>query len=222
MTYYNISPITFAHIRQDSIAKKVFIYDWATQQDTLLYDFNLTVGNPLPHTYNNPNYPNVIVNSLDSILLLDGYHKRYNLDLGVPPFDSVAIIEGIGSTFGLTVPLVGHFENGDAILCFSQNNVTIYPNASASCDLTVGIATEKKEQALNIYPNPTNNFIHIQNKFVSPLLVTVFSSYGAVIQQRTLAKEAAEVIDLSSLSKGIYMVTGQSGKHFVSQKIIKQ
>jgi hypothetical protein len=219
-TYYNVPPGIFALIRQDTLAKKVFIYDMAANQDTLLYDFNLSVGSPLPYTYNNPNYPNVIVISIDSISLSDGYHKRYKLDIGVS-LDSAAIIEGIGSTFGLLTPLVGHFENGDAILCFSQNNVTIYPNASASCDLTVGVPSEKHEEVLTIYPNPAQNFIHIQNHFASPLQITVLSVYGTIVYKTTLAKDAAVKIDLSDLSAGMYLVTALSDKNLVSRTIIK-
>jgi hypothetical protein len=221
ITYYNVPPTGFAHIRQDSVAKKVYMYDWSNNQDTLLYDFNLSVGNPLPHTYNNPNYPNVIVSSIDSILLIDGYHRRYNLDIGTT-VDSASIIEGIGSTYGLLASLVPPFENGDALLCFSKNNFTIYPNASTACDFTVGMLSEKDEHVLNVYPNPADDFINIQNHFTSPLSVTVFSSYGTVVHQITLAKDANATIDLSALANGIYMVAGVSDKYFVSEKVIKQ
>jgi hypothetical protein len=217
---YNTPDGIFAYIRQDTSAKKVFIYDLVNNQDTLLYDFNLTAGNSLPQTYNNPNYPNVIVTSIDSVLLTDGYHKRYKLDIGVS-LDSAAIIEGIGSTFGLFAPLLGHFENGDALICFSQNNITTYPNASALCDLTIGIASAENEQPLGIYPNPVNDFIHIQNTFVSPLLITVFSSYGTVVYKGVLQGNVDHKIDLSYLPSGIYFVSAVSDKHFTSQKIVK-
>jgi len=217
MSYYNVPPVIFAYIRQDSVARKVFIYDAANNQDTLLYDFNLSAGSPLPQTYNNPMYPNVIVSSIDSILLIDGYHMRYNLGIG-STIDSASIIEGIGSTFGLIAPLVPPFENGDALLCFSKNNFTIYPNAPVACDLTVGIPSKENEQLLSIYPNPANDFVYIRN-VTSPIKVTVLSSYGTVVYQTSIEKDA--IINLSKWADGVYLVTAASDKHFISQRVIK-
>ena len=48
--YYNACNCA---LRQDSLQKKVFQYSSTYSKDTLLYDFNLNVGDTLPHTLNN-------------------------------------------------------------------------------------------------------------------------------------------------------------------------
>ncbi|HEX7413365.1 MAG TPA: hypothetical protein VF411_04905, partial [Bacteroidia bacterium] len=152
-------------IRQDTIHKKVYYRNYSsTSVDTLLYDFNLNVGDTLPKSYIN-NYLIVsnFVSSIDSILIGTSYRKQYHISVrGGGNSNYVSLIEGIGSTFGLTYPLYPPLENGYNLNCFSQNNVTLYPNSSGSCSLALGIK-EQKESAFtfSIYPNPSSGNISI-------------------------------------------------------------
>jgi hypothetical protein len=117
--YYYNQPHGF--IRQDSTQKKIYYFD---SKDTLLYDFDLKVGDTLPPTYtNNPSIGNY-VSSIDSILIGSTYRKQFHISVlgstSVVDSNYVQLIEGIGSTFGLLWPLDPPFEAGSVLKCFLQ------------------------------------------------------------------------------------------------------
>jgi len=218
--YTYMSESLFACVRQDTGLKKVFLYDFSNNNDTLLYDFNLTVGDTLPQTYINVAYPNVVVQAIDSIQLTDGFHKRFVLNT-VSVNGPAAIIEGIGSTYGLLTPLLGQLEGYDQLVCFSHDSV-IYPDTSVSCDLTVAIPEQNPEQLFSLSPNPFQNFINIKNNQQKDLSITIFSPIGEVVHKTTLLKDASVTINLSGLAAGIYLVTARSDNNFTARKIIKE
>jgi len=55
-------------LREDIVAKKVFYLPVSASSDTLLYDFNLAVGDPVPLGWNNW-CPVLQVESIDSVLI---------------------------------------------------------------------------------------------------------------------------------------------------------
>lgn len=95
----------FCGLRQDTISKKVY-FARPGYSDTVLYDFNLHIGDTIHSLYCHWNRPSgyqnrLIINSIDSVLVGAFYHKRFNTNS--PPS---AIIEGVGGSFGLfdTIP----------------------------------------------------------------------------------------------------------------------
>jgi hypothetical protein len=195
----------------------------------VLYDFkNLIVGNDYPPSYNTLSQPDtLVVVSVDSILLKDGYHRKW--DLGAKQNGSivspgfVSIIEGIGSTFGILTTLQLPFENLDETVCFSMDNDVIYPDSSFNCDKTVSISAFPKFRELNIFPNPVVDFITIQTGF-SPNMKSVLrisSLSGQELVQEEITKNETRV-DLTSLSKGIYILQIKNETTITIHKIIKQ
>ena len=89
-------------LREDIGSKKVFYLPVSASSDTLLYDFNLAVGDPVPLSINNW-CPALQVGSIDSVLIGTSYRKRWNM--ADPNINCVSttssVIEGIGNTFGL-------------------------------------------------------------------------------------------------------------------------
>ncbi len=78
----------FTLIRQDSLK----MYTHNGQQEELLYDFNLEVGDTLPQT--NHIMDIITVDSIYNIQVMDSYRKIYKLK-GDYIFDNI-LIEGIG------------------------------------------------------------------------------------------------------------------------------
>lgn len=137
----------------------------STQDEILLYDFNVKVGDYVQFGYYYGS-----VQSIDSIRIGDSYRKRYNTG-------SDLIVEGIGSIKqGLlgsvtSIPMCGPNINWEYI-CFSRNGETLYKNpAYRDCN-----STEKWSDTdylktntqwyygqidyVGIYPNyfPVNNY----------------------------------------------------------------
>ena len=128
-------PLTdyFGAIRQDTLQKKVFFLPSGSLNDTLLYNFNLNLGDTLPPTYNHQT--TLIVNHVDSMFDGTNYRKYFSLS-DVFHSDSVAIIEGIGSSRGLFWWLDPPFEAGNSLHCFEQNGATLFSDSCPnSCDM---------------------------------------------------------------------------------------
>ena len=106
-----INPINYyvGAIRQDTLQRKIYFLPPFQNTDTLLYDFNLSLGDTLPPSYTN--CTTNIVSSVDSVLVGAMYRKRFGLGY-------TYLIEGIGNTFGLLQPICFMLEPGSQLNCF--------------------------------------------------------------------------------------------------------
>ena len=81
---------------------------------------------------------------------------------------------------------------------------------------TMGVEDQNKVN-ISIYPNPTKDFVNItSNKTIDE--ISIYTMEGKLIQ--TLKGNTSQ-IDISNFSKGVYLITIQSGKLIKTQKIIK-
>lgn len=161
------------YFRQDVSTKK--LYAWAEEQDTLLYDFDLTVGQIYPQTLLNVNYPNLKVMGEDSVQLLDGvYHKKWLLGTESADSGYISLIEGVGATSGFSLMMYPLFEQSGAILCLKESDVQLYenwsdvgliaPEYSELCEANVSIdKITLNETTIHIWPNPMIDQIHIRS-----------------------------------------------------------
>ena len=99
-------------IRQDTQEKKVFVIPFFTNQEYLLYDFSLGIGDSLE---------GYLITTVDSILVGDGsYRRRIH-------FGGEFLIEGIGSTNGF-IPEVPEYQLSVIhyyLDCMTQGNTTL-------------------------------------------------------------------------------------------------
>jgi type IX secretion system substrate protein len=207
-------------IRQDSIYKKVYYRtNSSTSVDTLLYNFNLSVGDTLPASYINYHGVNY-VSSIDSILIGTNYRKQYHISAfggGMPGTNYDSLIEGIGSTMGLLYPILIPDEAGSNLNCFSQNNAVMYVNPSGTCDSTLSIkAINKQSIIFNISPNPSSGNISIAgNITIDELKVT--DMLGQIVYE---AKPNATNTILTLPDAGVYFITLTSDTATSTKKVI--
>src|SRR5688572_22615996 len=96
--FYYFNNIYSGCFRQDTTQRKVFIVPTGSALETLLYDFNLNLGDTLPPSW--PDYdPLIYVTAVDSTLVGGSYHKRFHLSTSNLPGE-VSLIEGIGNSLG--------------------------------------------------------------------------------------------------------------------------
>ena len=218
--------------RQDVSNKKVYQCDSNTDQEQLLYDFdNLIVGQPYPATFNNLNFPQILVMANDSVLLNDGlYHQRWVLGSNSMDSGFVSIIEGLGSTMGFDLPIMIPFEYSSATLCFSIDGNVVFdgwenanglipPRYSTACSSDVSISElDPGEFGISVYPNPVNDI----------LLVTSVNRMEKIylynlLGQLVLVKEAQNVhsaeLSLFNLPVGNYvlMVFTENNHHQIKR-----
>lgn len=120
-------------IRNDVAARKVYFVDHHTTVDTLLYDFDLEIGDTLTSTYlyNADNFPEgSMISDIDSIYSGGIYRKQYhvyNSFWGNLP----SLIEGIGHTGGLFEGFL-YPEGMSQLMCFRYNDTLYYPEGSSA------------------------------------------------------------------------------------------
>lgn len=91
-------------------------------------------------------------------------------------------------------------------------------NAHTLCNTTVGINEQSKKETLRIYPNPASNELFIDIQPIENLEVTITDLVGKTQMQI----DNENVIDISSLTNGIYLITISQGLSRQSQKFIKK
>lgn len=223
---YQNAESLFATIRQDTANNVVYILD--NNEETILYDFNnINVGKAYPETFCTlQQSDSLMVIAEDSILLGNQYFRKW--DLGImyngtienPGF--VSIIEGIGSTYGITAQLIPPFENHDELLCFSMNDNVLFPDNSYNCDKTVDMREYQSKPVFSIYPSPAENNITVETVQVpgKECFLKIISSTGLVILKMQVHDKITN-IDINHLSNGLYLVHYYDGKVFETLKLIK-
>lgn len=150
--------LPYSFIRQDSL--KLYVYDHIFGFDTLLYDFDLQIGDTLPLSFNN-SATDITITNISALQVGTETRKVFHLNNPSNTFIDTSLVEGIGHYWGLTGPF-NPFEYWEELICFSLNDTTYFPSFGAFCDLNVGI--DEIENAFNIliFPNPLKENLLIQ------------------------------------------------------------
>lgn len=205
----------YALLRQDSLTIRI----WENNQEYLLYDFNLQVGNLLPLTYNNFN-DSVSVDSISTIQIGNETRKVFHLSNN-ELIDS--LIEGIGHNWGLigTMQPFEFYEND--LKCFSLNDTTWYPYLDAPCDYNVSTHTIEAIE-IGISPNPTQDFweILLPEGIVSDD-ITIYNIAG---QEQHLQMQSSDAnilrADARNLPAGMYILKLQTATgSYLRTRLIK-
>ena len=202
--------------RQDSIAKKVFYVPYDTTE-YLLYDFNMQVGDTLKGCI--ASYPYDTVISIDSILVGSGYRKIWHLN----QYQGIYFIEGIGSTYGLTVGSAGNAIGTFpfwGLTCFIQNGSTLYPNTTTSCPLITSInSLEKISNQLSVFPNPSNGSFSIETENIELKEIRISDLLGKEIFHQDKIYQTKTNVD--GLNSGTYILSAvDKDNHSINKKII--
>lgn len=105
----------------------------------------------------------------------------------------------------------------DGSLTAVYGDKQVYEGYSA-CSAPAGIANIKKNEMPALYPNPSYGILNIPNH-TTVSKIEVFSVYG---EKAFSTSTIAESIDLSTISKGIYIVKIYNADKVSTQKIILQ
>jgi hypothetical protein len=207
--------------RNDSINKKVYFLHRDSLSESLLYDFNLMIGDTIKgYLQELTNYQNFcVIDSIDSLLVDGSYRKRWNYHSLSPQFDflnfsSPNYIEGIGNVFGLFGGLKNELNVNYKLICHSVYSTKLYGHSP--CNLITTIE-EREEDKVSIYPNPFINNISIENS-EGEKEVIITDVYGKQQYKNTYSNKT---IDVSFLEQGIYFITITSATNTFTQKIIK-
>lgn len=128
------------YLREDTAARKVYWRIPGSDTDALLYDFTLEPGDTLNGLAGNTDMCGSFVftvQSIDSILMGSSYRKRINFF--ADPCNPFSIIEGVGSTAGLTACYIpAPASAGIQLHCATVGNSVLYTGPCAPSLLTCG------------------------------------------------------------------------------------
>jgi len=191
--------------REDTLARKLYYLPQGAHSDTLLYDFDLQLGDTLPETYTNSAFSGFkVVSAIDSIAIGNEFHRRFAISTEYA-MDYVHLIEGIGSTFGLIAFLDPPFEFGTSLACFSRNGFTVYPDTLSECEIPTGTVTQPEPASpFRFYPNP---FSESANMVIPPSWIgatlEVYNMTGEPIR-KIQTTVSSSMFERGNLAEGIY------------------
>jgi hypothetical protein len=206
----------------DSANKLInFIYP-SESADSILYNFNLAIGDTVPPSPLNEHGNIVnIVTAIDSVYLGNVYHKRFKLDDCSFEPQQLYYIEGIGSTYGLLSPTSCPFEAIYTLECFTIASQSVYPNSGASCSMITAGDDILSANQFSIFPNPTNGLVKIESN-LQMFSISVFNSLGLLVHQKNVNSNTFS-LDLSYLPTGLYIIEFSSNeKQLYRQTLIRQ
>lgn len=207
----SISDIYYGAYRESD--KKVYLLTASGEQK--IYDFNAVVGSSIP------GYSGLItVTATDSILLDDGYHKRYKTtDTGY------SVIEGVGTSRGL----IPQFISGTGLnkfMCFRHAPVTYIAPMSAGvpCTYIAQLVEESVSTAadaskgITVYPVPAKGSLHITSTLADKVQAQIFDCTGRQLWSGTVADKMD--IDVTHWPAGIYYLRSGSASNTFTRKIV--
>lgn len=201
-------------LRDDTIQKKIFFRLPNSSSDTLLYNFNLNVGDTVKSFLSSLDCNNGQIVAIDSILIGNNYRKRFKLSCN-PTY----IIEGIGATTGL-LEKFGSFETAGDLLCFSVNNQTLYPNNN-TCQPLAANPVQKIDLELKLSPNPftTETLLTIGEPQHNASL-SLYNMYGQEVRRISSISGKEVKIRRDGLPAGVYLIRFTSGYSHAVKVII--
>ncbi len=201
-------------IREDSFGR-IFYYNHWANQDTLLYDFNLQIGDTAKVYTSATNIFPLIVDSISNIQIGSQIRKHIHFDQGN------SWIEGIGSSDGLLYPYGGQYIiDGVAWLtCFKENDTLKYGDVCNQ--VFVGIDNILSENEIEISPNPSNGIIEIDLDKNRGGELMIYNSVGQLIQKDIISNSSNKIsINLSNQPDGIYFVRIIKENKILSAKLV--
>lgn len=205
------SGLSNALIRQDTLARKIFIYNSDSLRDEILYDFTQQVGDTVNSVLSPglPASPPAIISALDSILIDGVYHRQLHIQPNGWLTTTVQFIEGVGSTLGLLEPLM-NFESGGELMCASHNGQAIFPDTASACsDVLINL---KGDQTIDkwsavVFPNPIQqNEIRIQfNRVVHNADLVMYDLLGHAIEKMKISNTDNVLIRNKHIQSGMYI-----------------
>jgi hypothetical protein len=206
-------------IRQDTALRKVYFMPPGSTTDTLLYDFNLVVGDTVRTYITFGGELEAVVTDIDSILIGSQYRKRWIVPIEHWPFK---IIEGIGSTRGPIEPIapLGGYTQYETLICYSHNFQTLYPYyyPYSICEVVTGIPEQSQAEIISISPNPSNGKFIIETPMTGKLSVQIFDLNGLLMFRQNIYDKTN--IDVTVLNEGLYILTVKSDASIAIKKLV--
>jgi len=200
-------------VREDTLAKKIYIIPLGINTEQVLYDFAQNVGDSVNSILTDG--CNSIIQSIDSILIFGVYHKKFNItECG----QGTSFIEGIGNTEGF-LSFTYSFEFGGNLSCVFQNDTLIFGSAN---NCLLGINKSEVKNEVFVTPNPVQNLcsINASISLINPHL-KLYNITGVMLLNLNSSINNTFTLDLSEIEAGIYFVEVSDHQQKILTKVVK-
>lgn len=213
----------YSYLRQDG--KKIYIFDNIV--DTLLYDYDLQLGQTLPLSLVVPNN-NFYVSKVDSFLLNGSYRKIFKISdtisFGVSGLNLYYIIEGAGNKYGLMTPIDASVLNYSCYFsCYGKGNqVYIDSSYGLNCMLKSSMNEHSSSAPFNIafYNNEVVNILSLPIEHFANGIITILDTKGTEIFNAKINSNQTQFAIHKKLKGGVYFAKLEVDGRIFSKKII--
>ncbi|TAH43530.1 MAG: T9SS type A sorting domain-containing protein [Bacteroidetes bacterium] len=193
-------------LREDSLNRLIYFVPRDSINESLLYDFNLSVGDTLPSYFIDLfGLSYTTITSIDSMLIGSEYRKVLH-SIGN------SFVEGIGSLAGLLE--TQRLDLTPNLVCYIQDGIELYQYfPGVSCDLISSIDEKMQtKDDVDIFPNPFNTACTIRVDYRSTFIL--YNLLGIEVK-RINCVEGSNVLDREQFSSGLYFyeVIGSKNKN---------
>lgn len=205
-----------------------FTYCTDTVNEFLYFDYDMQTGDtltlPLVEGSVDGGQSKSVVESIDSTLINNVWHKIFNMHPISGLSDPYSFTEGIGTYWGPLIISTYISPNALAhVVCFRNNNTNPIPQL-IDCDHVTSISDPKREDYFHLYPNPANEAITIE---YSGLKNSGYNIYISDLSGRVLLKtklESKAMLDISNFLSGMYIIqiAGENGTLFRDKIIVRK
>lgn len=207
-------------IRDDSLVNKVFFYNYLSTSESLLYDYNFSIGDTIVSSISDCG---ATVTNIDSVQIAGSYRKRWHFDnCSNGPASAGYIIQGYGSSSGLIERLWS--LNYTRLICIRNENETIYETGLFSplgCKEVYLNTHELSQVQLTISPIPANKFLKLnfqKDPTINQNEIQVINSLGSLIDCNY--NPETRMLDVSNLTPGVYYIKLFLDKRFISKRFV--
>ncbi|HNA14848.1 MAG TPA: T9SS type A sorting domain-containing protein [Cyclobacteriaceae bacterium] len=144
--------ICVGYLREDTLARKVYTYDFSTNSDELLYDFNLLPGDTLNGYFTGIG---VVVDSIGSVALYDGTFRKI-----IYLSNHEYYIESVGGSQGLQFTPMQGIGFWEEPICLTENSIALY--WGFSCLNFTALNSIGANLRLMVNPNPFHDILSFE------------------------------------------------------------
>jgi len=244
-------PEQIGGMREDTLAHRIYgylYYGVCAYQDMLMYDFNVQPGDTLKGM-GNGNCVNwisdLLVHSVDSMLIDGSYRKRINLRLTFAPNVDIlpsAWVEGIGNIVRGLVFSSGNMPNNgmwNELICVNEGTQTLYHDSTdwntydsdttyllfPDCfSILQGVTTLRQQPAVTLVPSP----VVYESKLILPagshvMHLYIYDMSGRLLKEERLRDKQSVIIHRSDFVPGNYIwkLTSESGQVFQGKMVVE-
>jgi hypothetical protein len=197
-------------------------------QEILLYDFSLNIGDTLPTVATTPcNFiiSPTFVTEIDTVLIGNKFRKVFKFNTyGVSWAEGIGNISIFGDA-GLLFCIAPHPTKGDwgnHLICFKQNDTIIYFNNNYSECMPLNINENNvMNENIVVSPNPATNYLTIKSGIIQPFTFQLYNMQGTALLAGKTSNTQTE-LNVANLPRGLYVLKIITNNQSVAKKIVLQ